>query len=203
MFLKWRLDKILQLQGSPCPLYQTNILLLIRKGYFETMKKGFGFILTICIGLLGLAVLYQSTCQYLLEGETLYDYGLPIKADVIGESVVEKRERSSNGKFRDYLEITPIISFEHPQMTVIDTARQFTRIIFKGSTDDPSEVHTGDTLSLLVNPTVPEAYIVAGEADSDNWVGFILWGGIGAALMFWFYRRFKSHFPKEAETRQL
>ncbi|MEQ9097858.1 MAG: hypothetical protein RIF36_13590 [Imperialibacter sp.] len=167
------------------------------------MKKGFAFVLTIGIGLLGIAVLYQSTCQYLLEAETLYDYGLPTKAYVIGESVVEKRDRIGTGSYRDYLEITPVLTFEHPQKTVIDTARQFTRVILKGSTDDPSEVHTGDTLSLLVNPTVPEAYIVAGEADPNNWVGFILWGGIGAALMFWFYRRFKSHFPKEAETRQL
>jgi hypothetical protein len=182
--------------------HQINILKLIRIGYFKNMKKVFGFILTIGIGLLSVAILYLAVNQYLLEGETLYDYGLPIKANVIGESHIDVRRRGASDRMQDFVEITPIIAFEHPQGIFVDTARQFTRIIPKGAIDDPSEVHTGDTLSLLVNPTVPEAYIVAGEEDPNNWVGFFLWGGIGAALMFWFYKRFKSHFPKESATRQ-
>ncbi len=166
------------------------------------MKKVLGTIFTLSIGLVGISILYMAVNQYLLEGETLYDYGLHTKATVIGEVHIDVRRRGASDRMQDFVEITPIISFEHPTGTFIDTTRRFTRLIRKGEIDDPEEVQTGDTLSLIVSPYQPEAYILEGDTDDNNGIGFFLWGAIGAAIMFWFYKRFRKLFPQEAATKE-
>lgn len=170
------------------------------------MKKFFGFIFTVAIGFAGVGLMYISVNQYIVGGKDLNDYGIPTKAVVIDREMLEDRELvpGSNDRYRQTEYITPILSYQINNQTVTDTARQFTVTIIDGAQSiGSSMLFNGDTVDLIVDPEIDGHYLVAGDSDPTNAVGFAIWGTVSLLLMFWFYKRFKKLFPEEADTRRL
>lgn len=170
------------------------------------MKKFFGFIFTLAIGFAGVGLMYISVNQYIVEGKDLNDYGIPTKAVVIDLEVVKENElvHGSNDRYRQTEYITPVLSYQINNEMVTDTARQFTVMVTDGQQSmGSSMLITGDTVDLIVNPEIAGHYLVAGDSDPTNSVGFAIWGTVSLLLMYWFYRRFKRLFPKETDTRMI
>jgi len=143
---------------------------------------------------LGGCLLIISFNQYIINTESLEDYGIPVTAEVIEMKTEEwsiRRGFGSSTREYYYNAGIPVIQYE------VEGETYTTEVTHWGSSID-DEVKSsnplmavGDQVKLLVNPGLPDVFIKEGEGDPTNWVGFIIWGGIGAVMLTIAVRRMR------------
>ncbi|MEQ8555098.1 MAG: DUF3592 domain-containing protein [Cyclobacteriaceae bacterium] len=131
--------------------------------------------------------------QYIINAQSLEDYGIYVTAEVIEMKIEEWSIRRGSSSQEYYYNVgIPVIQYE------VEGETYTSEVTHWGSSID-EEVHSsnplmvvGDQVKLLVNPGLPDVFIKEGERDPTNWVGFIIWGGIGTVLLTISVRRMRG-----------
>ncbi|MEQ8881025.1 MAG: DUF3592 domain-containing protein [Cyclobacteriaceae bacterium] len=131
--------------------------------------------------------------QYIINAQSLEDYGIYVTAEVIEMKIEEWSIRKGSSSQEYYYNAgIPVIQYE------VEGETYTTEMPYWGSSMD-EEVHSsnplmavGDPVKLIVHPDDPDVFIKEGERDPTNWVGFIIWGGIGMVLLTISVRRMRG-----------